>query len=100
MELRQWMSAGQWVDNRDSVDARLIAAYRTGIGTMPPTEDSVGGFPQISGGTPYADSDREGMPDTWERLYGLNPASAIDGPLDADGDGYTNIEKFLNAQCV
>ena len=36
------------------------------------------------------------MPDQWEQIYGLNPNDAGDGSLDADGDGYTNLEEFLN----
>ena len=36
------------------------------------------------------------MPDAWETLHGLNPADASDGPLDADGDIYTNVEEYLN----
>jgi pectate lyase len=36
------------------------------------------------------------MPDTWELSYGLNPSDPSDGPQDADGDGYTNLEEYLN----
>ena len=36
------------------------------------------------------------MPDDWETAHGLNPADATDGPADADGDGYTNVEEYLN----
>lgn len=46
---------------------------------------------------PYEDSDGDGMPDQWERRFGLNPRDPKDATLDTDGDGYTNIEKFLNA---
>jgi hypothetical protein len=28
--------------------------------------------------------------------YKLNPQNASDGPADADGDGYTNVEEWLN----
>jgi hypothetical protein len=41
------------------------------------------------------DSDRDGMPDTWEVAKGLNP-NLDDANADADGDGYTNIEEYLN----
>jgi hypothetical protein len=37
------------------------------------------------------------MPDIWEEQFGLNPSDPTDGPMDADGDGYTNIEEYLNA---
>ena len=36
------------------------------------------------------------MDDRWERRHGLNPADPADGPRDLDGDGYTNVEEFLN----
>lgn len=36
------------------------------------------------------------MPDEWETKYGLNPQNVSDAALDADKDGYTNIEEYLN----
>ena len=52
--------------------------------------------PPAAGAKPSPDGDRDGMPDDWETAHGLNPADATDGPADADGDGYTNVEEFLN----
>lgn len=40
------------------------------------------------------DADKDGLPDDWERKYGLNPASAADADEDKDGDGFTNFEEF------
>jgi hypothetical protein len=37
------------------------------------------------------------MPDEWEKQHGLDAATAADGNADADGDGYTNLEEYLNA---
>jgi len=42
------------------------------------------------------DTDGDGIPDTWETAHGLNPNSASDGSGDYTGDGYTNVEKYLN----
>src|SRR5690606_4418365 len=60
------------------------------------TQSDVGGWPEYRNGTPPADSDGDGMPDEWERRYGLNPNDASDGSGDLDGDVYTNIEEYLN----
>lgn len=56
----------------------------------------VGGYPEYRG-TPYADADKDGMPDEYEKARGLNPADAADAAADADGDGYTNVEAWLYA---
>lgn len=41
------------------------------------------------------DTDKDGMPDLWETLNGYNK-NIDDSAEDRDGDGYTNIEEFLN----
>lgn len=40
------------------------------------------------------DSDGDGMPDAWEVLHSLNPASAADAALDPDGDGLPNLSEL------
>ncbi len=47
-------------------------------------------------GAPLADTDRDGMPDDWESARGLDPADPTDASADRNGDGYTNIEEYLN----
>ncbi len=42
------------------------------------------------------DSDNDGMPDEWEEARGLNPNDASDTNGDYCGQGYTNIEYYLN----
>lgn len=39
------------------------------------------------------DADGDGLPDWWERLFGLNPAIA-DADADPDQDGWSNLEEF------
>ncbi len=43
------------------------------------------------------DSDHDGIPDDWEKAHGLNPGDPSDANKDSTGDGYTNLEKYLNS---
>ena len=46
------------------------------------------------------DSDHDGLPDWWEQIKGLNPNSPAgdfsDANADMLGDGYTELERYLN----
>ena len=37
------------------------------------------------------------MPDDWEKKNGLNPKDPKDGNEDKDGDGFTNLEEYMNS---
>ena len=70
-----------------------IDSYKIGIITDPV---QAGGYPEYKG-APYKDSDKDGMPDDWEKKNGLNPNSAADASQYAKNkSGYTNIEEYLN----
>ena len=68
-------------------------SYRQGIITDP---RQMGGYPEYRAWKPYKDSDLDGMPDNWETAHGLNPHDPADANGDMNGDGYTNIEKYIN----
>ena len=71
-----------------------IDSYKIGIITDP---SQVGGYPDYTG-TPYKDSDNDGMPDAYEKKMGLNPNNATDASQPAKNkSGYTNIEEYLNS---
>ena len=90
-------SLGNWVSNRDTVDLRFLSDVQIGTGPSHISEiDKPGDIGLIDSGTPYDDSDHDGMADEWEQLYCFDPNDPSDGPEDADGDGYTNVEEFLN----
>ena len=114
-------NSGATLPHRDAVDLRIAAQVRTGkitytemktdtdfqfkVRKLP--KDSyklgiitapwqVGGYP-VYKGTPYKDSDGDGIPDSWEIAHGLNPHDATDATkLAKNGGGYTNIEVYLN----
>jgi pectate lyase len=82
---------------RDAVDARVVASVRSGTGRIIDSQKEVGGWPELAAGVPWRDGDGDGMPDDWERRHGHDAADASDGNGDADGDGYTNVEEWLNS---
>ena len=82
---------------RDAVDARIVASVRAGTGRLIDSQTDVGGWPQLAAGKPWKDSDGDGMPDDWERAHRLDPHDAADGAADSNGDGYTNLEDWLNS---
>jgi pectate lyase len=82
---------------RDAVDQRVVETVRTGTGGLIDSQKQVGGWPDLARGTPWQDGDGDGMPDDWERTHGLDPANPADGSADRDGDGYTNVEEWLNS---
>ena len=69
-------------------------SYKKGIITDP---RQMGGYPTYGEWTSRTDSDGDGMPDEWETANGLNPNDPSDANGDCTGDGYTNIEKYINA---
>lgn len=82
---------------RDPVDARIIEGVRNRTGRIIDSQTQVGGWPQLEAGSPWVDRDGDGMPDDWERAQGLDPAAPADGNADRDGDGFTNLEDWLNS---
>jgi hypothetical protein len=88
--------------HRDEVDALVIADVTSlgKTGHLWTSQTSTGlansGYGTLNGGTAPVDTDRDGMPDAWEKRYGLNPNDASDATGDFDRTGYTNIEKYVN----
>jgi hypothetical protein len=88
--------------HRDEVDA-LVVADLTSLGksgSLWTTQTATGlgnsGYGTLAGGTAPVDTDKDGMPDSWETKYGLDPNNAADATGDFDHTGYTNIEKYVN----
>ncbi|HSW46577.1 MAG TPA: fibronectin type III domain-containing protein [Phycisphaerae bacterium] len=104
-------TVGASLPQRDTLDTRLLnelqsrgGAIGIGANQQPPRWAADGSviatghdpLPILSSGRAPADADRDGMPDSWETGQGLNPNDPADASLDPDGDGYTNIEEYLN----
>ncbi|MBF0493483.1 MAG: choice-of-anchor D domain-containing protein [Deltaproteobacteria bacterium] len=84
---------------RDAEDHRLMGAVCSGV--IDPTnvyENPYGdAFSITNNVTDFpADSDNDGMPDAWEISHGLNPNVDDHNGTNLSGEGYTNIEVYLN----
>ena len=93
---RRLLADGSWSAQRDVVDAGVVSDVMNGTGEIIGGEEEFGGRPVLDPGVPYDDGDADGMPDVWEGVHGFDPGDPADGPADADLDGYTNVEEFLN----
>ncbi|MCK4921015.1 MAG: hypothetical protein KAS71_08215 [Bacteroidales bacterium] len=92
---------------RDAIDKRIAnevltgtTTYKGSISGTPGIIDSqndVGGLPELSTLSAPKDKDQDGMPDDWEKKNGLNPKDPKDGNEDKDGDGFTNLEEYMNS---
>ena len=106
---------------RDDVDARLVEEAKTGTTTYTgaiaktagildvindPTaatvDEQTASYPElVNEARPDGyDSDKDGMPDEWEMLNGLDPNDASDAityTLDTERGWYTNLEVYLNS---
>ena len=92
--------SGAVLPKRDSHDQRIIREVRSGRTTfgdgIVSSQSDVGGWPVLNSSPASVDSDADGMPDAWERSFNPNHDLSWTSASDADGDGYTNIEEFLN----
>ncbi len=90
--------AGATLPERDKVDARAVRdTERNRHRSVEYDPSEVGGWPFMNGGLAPLDTDGDGMPDGWEHDHDFDLRDPRDGPGDADGDGYTNVEEYLNA---
>lgn len=87
--------AGAVLPARDPVDRRVIRSVRLCMGVKIDRPEQVGGYPEMHSAPAPSDTDHDGMPDDWEIAQGFDPRDSADGAADADGDGYTNLEEYL-----
>ena len=82
--------------SRDPVDVRVIDDVQNGTGSIIDSPSDVGGWPLLNALPAPLDTDQDGMPDSWENDNGLNPNDPSDRNDDNRGNGYTNLEEYLN----
>ncbi|MCI6504449.1 MAG: hypothetical protein MSA13_07540 [Prevotella sp.] len=83
---------------RETLDKKYTyTGSKTGKKGLIDHEEDAGGYEPIDVVTrpENYDTDGDGMPDWWEHINGHDPYIA-DNNSDADGDGYTAIEHYLN----
>jgi len=91
---------------RDAIDRRIVEEARHGTAThggakgagsgIIDSQDDVGGWPELRSLEPPLDSDGDGLPDWWKEAHGLDPNDPAEGNRDRTGDGYTNLEEYLD----
>lgn len=92
---------------RDVIDARIVEETRKGNYTHEGSHGStngmidrpadVGGWPVYKSEKTPQDTDKDGMPDEWEKANGLNPNDATDGAKYGLNSQYTNLEVYINS---
>ncbi len=85
---------GAWP--RDPMNTRTLAEAESGTGQI----GNIGDPLIESGPEPPTDADHDGMPDDWESAHQLDPSDPSDGSADRDGDGYTNVEEYLDQRAA
>lgn len=97
---------GATLPKRDTLDQRIIdnVKNRTGgfvdvQGGFPhgtAYELTIGAWPALKAAPALPDTDKDGMPDEWEKAHKLNPADSSDASQFTVNKWYTNIETYLN----
>lgn len=93
---------------RDSVDLRVLHDIETGTATymsggngsvngIIDTQGAVGGWPVLNSLPAPADTDNDGMPDSWETSNSLNLNDPADAQLKTVDGVYPNIEVYINS---
>jgi pectate lyase len=98
--------AGATLPRRDPVDTRVLqevvsgkCAFGDSYGKKTGIIDnaaSVGGWPDLKTYNVKEDTDKDGMPDDWEKANALDPSNP-DDRIKIAASGYTMLEEYLNS---
>jgi hypothetical protein len=99
--------AGARLPRRDPVDERILNEVKSGIcqyggkfgaaSGIIDSQSAVGGWPELKTYNVPADTDRDGIPDAWEKQKGLDPADPADASTTKLHTYYSNIELYINS---
>lgn len=82
---------------RDAVDNRIVAGVKDGSNRLIDSQAEVGGWPELKSKPAPLDSDKDGMPDSWEIEKKLNSKNPDDGNYHTFDKNFTNFEIYLNS---
>jgi len=94
------MRAGTMLPSRSTYEDKITNSVQTfdyppaTFYGWPRTVAEAGGYPTLATGTPYVDTDNDGMADEWELRFWPSITTS-NGKSDTDSDGYTDLEEFL-----
>jgi hypothetical protein len=89
--------AGATLPSRDSVDLRITKSVRDGSGKVIEKETDLAEgerWPDYRSLPPPQDTDKDGIPDFWEKQFGMDPNDPADSAKISHG--YANIEHYFN----
>jgi pectate lyase len=78
---------------RDAITKRIVADVPAGTGSWG-RKDQADLLAGLTPAAPPQDTDRDGMPDAWEKAHGLDPKQ--DDSAKTMPPGYTAIEEYVN----
>jgi len=91
---------GTWIYNRDAVDSAFVAEVRDSSAVRGDQLSDWGPFGRaivLDPGSACADADGDGLPKAYEDITtNLSDSDDTDFDNDPDGDGYFNIEEYVN----
>ena len=96
-----------YIHDKRIVDETLKGTFtykgsKSGLGGLIDNEADAGGFPNFANETRPTDwdTDHDGLPNWWEKAFGLNENSKAgdfsDANSDTDKDGFTQLDNYLD----
>ncbi|MBC8245498.1 MAG: hypothetical protein H8E20_14005 [Verrucomicrobia bacterium] len=94
----QWDEHDRRVITEVRTGAVRFKGSKTGLPGLPDSQEDVGGWEEYPATQRPAswDTDRDGLPDVWERDHSLDPSNPADSQRDPDRNGYTHLEEYLD----